>query len=205
MGRADVADRKPEAVQESVTGLSDDFYEQIRPRLYRRIGEELREARHVLDLGCGGCQLGRFLAETHGQEVIGVDVFDGGFPDLEEPDRRARTLLRCIKADGSQLAFLEDGEVDAVVTMWALHELEEARAVLVEARRVLRPGGKLLIVDFPHGSLAQRLWNENYYTPQQVSDLLAATGYADISVRLVERRQVLWAKGLRPAGKEPAQ
>jgi ubiquinone/menaquinone biosynthesis C-methylase UbiE len=205
MGKANVADREPEAVQEPVAGLPDDFYDKIRPRLYRRIGEELREARHVLDLGCGGCELSRFLAETHGQQVIGVDLFDGGFPDLDEAERRARALLRCIKADGSQLAFLDDGEVDAVVTMWALHEVEEARAVLGEARRVLRPGGKLLIVDFPHGSLAQRLWNEDYYTPQQVSDLLAATGYADISVRLVERRQVLWAKGLRPTGKEPAQ
>jgi len=67
---------------------------------------------------------------------------------------------------------------------------------------VLRVGGKLLIVDFPRGSLAQRLWHEDYYTPHQVSDLLAATGYADISVTLVERRQVLWAKGLRAAAKE---
>jgi hypothetical protein len=74
--------------------------------------------------------------------------------------------------------------------------------VLVEARRILRPEGKLLIVDFPRGSLAQRLWNEDYFTSRRVSDLLAATGYADISVRLVERRQVLWAKGSRAAGKE---
>jgi len=72
----------------------------------------------------------------------------------------------------------------------------------MSAAMAWRPGGKLLIVDFPRGSLAQRLWNEDYYTPGQVSDLLAITGYADISVRLVERRQVLWAKGFQGAGKE---
>ncbi len=33
-----------------------------------------------------------------------------------------------------------------------------------EAKRVLRLGGEVLIVDFPRCSLAQRLWNEDYYT-----------------------------------------
>jgi len=67
-----------------------------------------------------------------------------------------------------------------------------------------RVGGKLLIVDFPRGSLAQRLWNEDYYTPHHVSDLLAAIGYVEVSARLVERRQVLWAKGFEAARKELA-
>jgi ubiquinone/menaquinone biosynthesis C-methylase UbiE len=201
ISKAVVATHGSAAAQEPAASLPDDFYEKIRPRLYQRIGEELREAQRVLDLGCGGCELGRFLTETHGQEVIGVDVADGSFPDRHELKRRARPLLKCVKADARRLAFLAAGAVDAVVMVWALHELAQARAVLVEARRVLRPGGKLLIVDFPRGSLAQRLWNEDHYTPQQVSDLLAATGYAEISVRLVERRQVLWAKAFMPPGR----
>jgi len=134
--------------------------------------------------------------------VIGVDIIDEGFPDLHRSESRTRALLRCVKADGQELSFLQDGEVDAVVMMWALHELARARAVLAETRRALRAGGKLLIVDFPHRSLAKRLWDEHYYTPQQVSRLLTITGYADTSVRLVARRQVLWAKGIRPGTKE---
>jgi len=203
--KAPAASRRSAAAEHRAASLPDDFYEKIGPRLHQRIGEEVREARRVLDLGCGGCELDRFLAETNGHEVIGVDVDDGSFPDRNEMKRRTRTLLKCVKADARRLAFLAAGEADAVVMKWALHELEEARAVLVEARRVLRPGGKLLIVDFPRGSLAQRLWNEDYYTPQQVSDLLAATGFAAISVRLIERRQVLWAKGFRAAKKELAR
>ena len=202
IGKATLVTQESTAAHDPAANLSDDFYEKIRPGLYRRIGEELREARRVLDLGCGGCELGRFLTETYGQEVIGVDVADGSFPDRHELKRCTRPLLKCVKADARRLAFLAAGAVDAVVMVWALHELEKARAVLVEAKRVLRPGGTLLIVDFPRGSLAQRLWNEDYYTPHQVSQLLAATGYVGISTRLVEHRQVLWAKGLRSARKE---
>ncbi len=192
------------ASRRRAAGLPDDFYEKIRPRLYRRIGEELREAGCVLDLGCGGCELGRFLAETCGQEVIGVDIADGSFPDRHGLKGHTRTLLRCVKTDARRLGFLADGAVDAVVMLWALHEVRQPRTVLAEARRVLRVGGKLLIVDFPRGSLAQRLWNEDYYTPHHVSDLLAAIGYVEVSARLVERRQVLWAKGFEAARKELA-
>jgi ubiquinone/menaquinone biosynthesis C-methylase UbiE len=199
---ATVASGKSVAAKHPAASLPDDFYEKIRPRLHQRTGEELRKARCVLDLGCGGCELGRFLAETSSQEVIGVDVADGSFPNRHELGSRTRTLLRCVKADARRLGFLAAGAVDAVVMLWALHEFKQPRAVLLEARRVLRVGGTLLIVDFPRGSLAQRLWNEDYYTPHQVSQLLAATGYVGISARLVEHRQVLWAKGLRSARKE---
>lgn len=199
---ATVARTRSAAAKQRAAGIPDDFYEEIKPRLYQRIGEELREARCVLDLGCGGCELGRFLAETYSQEVIGVDTSDGSFPDRHQLGSSTRRLVRCVKADARRLGFLAAGAVDAVVMLWALHELKQARAVLLEARRVLRAGGKLLIVDFPCGSLAQRLWNENYYNPHQVSQLLAATEYVDVSAGLVERRQVLWAKGLRSARKE---
>jgi ubiquinone/menaquinone biosynthesis C-methylase UbiE len=200
--RAEVIGREPVAAKQRAIGVPDDLYEKMRPRLYRRIGEELRDARCVLDIGCGGCGLGRFLAQTHGQRVVGVDISDGSFPGRHELTSRTRTLLRCVKADARRLDILAAGAIDAVVMVWALHELKQPRAVLLEARRVLCAGGKLLVVDFPRGSLAQRLWNEDYYTPQQVSRLLTAIGYIDISVELIEHRQVLWAKGFRTARQE---
>ena len=43
-------------------GLGEDFYKRMKPRLHKRIGRELRLARHVLDFGCGSCDLVRYLA-----------------------------------------------------------------------------------------------------------------------------------------------
>ena len=60
-------------------GFEDDFYERIKPRLHERIGRELRLARRVLDLGCGSCDLVRYLAETCHQEVIGVEIVPDSF------------------------------------------------------------------------------------------------------------------------------
>jgi len=177
-------------------GLKDDFYERIKPRLHKRIGRELRLARHVLDLGCGSCDLVRYLAETCHQEMTGVDVVSNGFPKR----RRSHdgVPFRCLRRDAARLPFAADGSADAVVTMWALHEMKRPQAILVETRRVLRPGGELLVVDFPKDSLAQRLWDEDYYRPDDVKHLLEKTGFSDIRVRLIERGQVIWARAYQP-------
>ena len=54
-------------------------YEKIKPRLHRRIGRELRLAHRVLDLGCGSCELVRYLADAYEQQVTGVDISSGSF------------------------------------------------------------------------------------------------------------------------------
>ena len=175
--------------------LKDDFYEKIKPRLHRRIGRELRLAGRVLDLGCGACDLVQYLARTYRQEVTGVDVSGGSFPRRRHTSYGWR--FRCIRKNAKHLGLVKDASMDAVVSMWALHEMEHPQAILAEAHRVLRTGGELLIVDFPRDSLAQKPWNEDYYRPDQMERLLAKAGFMDIRVRLTERGQVIWAKAFR--------
>ena len=79
-------------------GLNDDFYERMKPRLHKRIGRDLRLARHILDFGCGSCDLVRYLADTCHQDVIGVDVAFGGFPKR----RRSHEGVRFGRAPFSQ-------------------------------------------------------------------------------------------------------
>jgi len=177
--------------------LKDDFYEKIKPRLHRRIGRELRLAGHILDLGCGACGLVQYLAQTYRQKVIGVDISSGSFP------RRRHTFdgrrFRCIRKDARQLGFIKDASLDAVVSVWALHEMEHPGAILVEARRILRPGGEVLIVDFPRDSLAQKLWDEKYYRPEEIKMLLKDAGFKDARARLIEKEQIIWAHGQQSA------
>jgi len=178
------------------TTVADDFYNTIKPRLHRRIGREVRLARRVLDLGCGSCDLVRYLADTYGQEVTGIDISSGSFPS----GRHARNGIRfrCHKKDAAGLDFIADGTVDAVVMMWALHEMERPEAVLAAAYRVLRPGGEVFVVDFPKNSLAQELWDEDYYRPNEVKAMLRAAGFQNVQARLIEGRQVMWVRGYQP-------
>ncbi len=176
--------------------LTDGFYDRIKPRLLQRIGRELRLAGSVLDLGCGACELVQYLVRTYHQQVTGVDVSGESFPKRRHTSEGRR--FRCLRKNARNLKFAEDASQDAVVLMWSLHEMEHRDAILAEAYRVLRPGGEILIVEFPRGSLAQTFWNEDYYSPDEIKAHLAEAGFHDIRVRLIEQDQIIWARGFRP-------
>jgi len=58
-------------------------------------------------------------------------------------------------------------------------------------------------VDFPKGSLAQRLWDENYLTVSGVGTLLSEAGFAGVRARTIFDGQVIWAVGFRPPNRGP--
>ena len=181
--------------------LPDDFYEKIHSRLQQIIYEELREARHVVDIGCGDCGLAKYLIEVgDDQRVTGVDSGAAKIAESEEAVEESEGRLLCIEADAAHLDCLADEVAEAVVMTRALHEMADPAAVLAEVKRVLRSGGKLLIVDFPRDSLAQRLWDEDYFAPDEVEAMLRAAGYSGVAVSLIERGQMIWATGLKLAG-----
>ncbi len=179
-----------------VAKLPDNFYEKIKPRLYQRIGRELRLAYRVLDLGCGACELARYLSETYGQKVTGVDISSNSFPNNRNITKNTKHI-RCIRKDAAQLGFIQSKMTDAVVIFWALHEMKNPQAVLKETHRALRPGGKIVIVEFPRNSLAQKLWNENYYTIKELTAFLRKAGFKDIRAKKIEHKQILWVTGFR--------
>ena len=179
----------------AVAELTDNFYEKIKPRLHKRIGRELRWAKHVLDLGCGDCELAQYLSGTYGQQVTGVDVSGESFPSYQNTAKNNKNI-RCIRKDAENLKSFY-GTMDTVVIMWALHEMEHPQRVLHQAYHALRLGGEIVIVEFPRGSLAQRLWNESYYNGKEIANLLCETGFENIQTKLIERKQILWVNGYR--------
>lgn len=174
--------------------LSDNFYDKIKPRLYRRVGKELSLAYRVLDLGCGACELAQYLSETYGQKVTGVDISADSFPDNRNITKKTRHI-RCIRKDADRLTFIRNETIDAAIIFWALHEMKHSQAILREVQRVLRPGGEVLVVEFPRNSLAQKLWNENYFTIKELTDSLCKAGFKDIRAKRIEQKQILWVTG----------
>lgn len=104
--------------------------------------------RRWLDVGCG---FGSFVlaARMRGIQAVGVDIapFEVGFArkrlQRERPQDDPNTVY--LLADGRDLPF-EAGIFD-VITLWnVLEHVPEAERLLLEAYRVLRPGGYLFIV-----------------------------------------------------------
>jgi ubiquinone/menaquinone biosynthesis C-methylase UbiE len=109
-----------------------------------------REA-HILDTCCGKGEALALLRQYGFRSLTGAD----GCRHAEWGQATGITFAAC---DVRQLPFA-DGTFDAVLNLHALHHLGDARGVaafLGECARVLKPGGRLFILDFP-SSLQIRL------------------------------------------------
>ena len=98
----------------------------------------------VGDLGAGTGRLAEMLSPFVAR-VVGVDR---SADMLAAARRRARDLpnVELRRGDLGELP-IEDGELDLAVLSLVLHYVVDPPLALAEARRVLRPGGRLLIVD----------------------------------------------------------
>jgi SAM-dependent methyltransferase len=142
----------------AVNAEMDPAVVELGERFLRLAGRDARaSALPVLDLGCGA---GRDMAwmEGQGNRVIGVDLSAGM---LAEAGTRVRGPL--LQMDMRQLAFAE-GRFRGVWCMASLLHLpkSEAPVALAEMRRVLAPGGALMIsIQEGHGEA----WEPSPYGP----------------------------------------
>ncbi len=126
---------------------------QWRPRLVERALSAAASPR-ILDLGCGTGAMA--LAIARASQAVTLIGVDGDANVLERAAVKARAAgveleLHEALADRVPLA---DADVDCVVSTLMFHHLEPSakRAALAEARRVLIPGGRLLICDIGRAS-----------------------------------------------------
>jgi arsenite methyltransferase len=123
----------------------------------------LRGDERVLDVGCGhGLMLVAAAKRLTEGRAVGVDIWQkedqaGNSPEATLRNARAegvedRVSLR--DGDARQLPF-DDASFDAVVSSWAIHNIYDAdgRAqALREMARVVKPGGRLAVVDIRHAA-----------------------------------------------------
>jgi len=90
-----------------------------------------------LDLACGACANARWLLPRG--SYYGVDISQGLMHLVQEPG------LRLICADAEDLPFNEQS-FDAVLLTYALEHAVNPVAVLKEMERVVRPGGRIILL-----------------------------------------------------------
>ena len=112
----------------------------------------LDEHTELLDIGCGDGALSIGLAGLCGQ-VTALDLSSAEFLDADAYARDRRLgNLRFVEGDATRLPFA-DGTFDAVHGHSVLESGADPARILAEARRVLRPGGRLGVASVEYGGL----------------------------------------------------
>ena len=135
------------------------------------------DVRRILEIGCGnGWNMSRFA--QHGRVAFGLDAV---------PERVALAAAHgpALLADGLRLP-VGDGCLDMVYVQHVLHHIGDVARALAEARRGLRPGGVLFLVetveDNPLIRWGRRLypkWLDAEITRQGVADRVILPGFVD--------------------------
>ncbi|MBX3028385.1 metalloregulator ArsR/SmtB family transcription factor [bacterium] len=133
----------------------------------------------VGDLGCGTGQ----IAETLAPFIRRVIAVETSRPMLAAARRRLDGLANVELRRGELEALpIDDAALDAAVICLVLHHVAEPAAVLAEAARALRPGGRLLVIDMlQHDRVEYRqqmghVWLG--FAPGQLAEWLARAGFA---------------------------
>jgi len=179
----------------------------------RLIGQaELAESHRVLEIGCGTGNLSIRAKKTHPS----IDV-TGSDPDplaLKRAQRKAVRLngIRFERGYAQRLPY-SDGEFDRVLSSMMLHHLDDdtKNAAAAEVFRVLRPGGRLHLVDMggdmtADDGLSARFVLNRSHTGGNLGDaiprLLSAAGFECTQVTTHRNRGVgrlTYYRATRPA------
>lgn len=109
---------------------------------------DLNTVKRVLDIGCGSGIVTLALARNlqPGAQAVGVDLSDGmlAFANEAAAELNVTDIVEFLKGDAESLS-LPDGDMDAVVSLYAFRHLPHPDRAAAEAFRVLRPGGRVAI------------------------------------------------------------
>ncbi|MBK8482627.1 MAG: class I SAM-dependent methyltransferase [Proteobacteria bacterium] len=101
----------------------------------KEIAPDLSPDAQVLDVGCGSGFIAHHLIGLRGARAVGVDVACG-----------TEAAIPYTRYEGRYLPF-DDATFDAVLLCYVLHHSADPPLLVREARRVLRPGGRLLVYE----------------------------------------------------------
>lgn len=170
----------------------NEFYDDAYYEMQRNAGEfsavidlfkfedEVGPRDRLLDFGCGG---GFILDRLPAREKIGVEINDAAARDAR---RKGIEVF-------SSLAQVEDEWADVVISHHALEHVDHPLDVVLDIRRKLRPGGKIVLVT-PNESASMKYSEDDInfhlftWSPSNLGNLLKRAGFENVSAGPVYHR-----------------
>src|SRR5262249_24604865 len=147
-------------------------------RLIRPKAFDVRGCKRILDAGCGNGRYTKFLLREADPDAL-ITCFDISERMLHRARKRIKSeRVTHVAADLTRLPY-PDSHFDAAVCGWVLEHLPDPRPGLSELARVLKVGGKLLLLvteDTLTGSMCSRMWHCRTHNRKELQRLCLEYG-----------------------------
>jgi ubiquinone/menaquinone biosynthesis C-methylase UbiE len=129
-------------------GTGDAMRRLVLPPLRQRLGPGDGSGLKILEVGAGAGSATRFVRLTFPRAHLVATDLSGPYLKVAQRKLKGFDRVDFLQTPGENLPF-QDGQFDAVYSVFLFHELplEARKAILREARRVLKKDGVLAIVD----------------------------------------------------------
>ena len=133
----------------------------------------------ILDIGCGSGKLAAHLQAETGCEVTGIDPVQ---KNIDKAQLKSTSVTFMVQS-AEDLTFAKN-TFDCAVSLKALHEIPNPQTAMRESHRVLKPGGKLYIIDWIGGvpQTSNHGHANRYFSPVRLKDALSEVGFGNISL-----------------------
>lgn len=159
--------------ERAVPGETANFLMQEAISRYVFVKKYLRKSDVCIDIACG-TGYGTALLSEKVTQVIGIDISDEALEFAQS--NYASPKVAFIKSFAEK-TFFKDKSFDAVIAFEMIEHLDNPKSFLIEASRILKPGGYLLIstpnrtVQSPKGS-PMSPYHTQEFNPSELSSLL---------------------------------
>ncbi|MCK4355218.1 class I SAM-dependent methyltransferase [Candidatus Parcubacteria bacterium] len=128
------------------------------------------------DFGCGsGGWILPLAKKVEDGEVFAVDILEEPLSALKaKADSQSLSNIRTILCDVEKNVKIQDESCDLVLMTNLLFEIQDKKAVIEEGKRVLKSGGKILIVDWKKQNSVVPA--ENTVSAEEIKKIAEQTG-----------------------------
>jgi len=104
---------------------------------------EITKDEKILDLCCGTGDLSELIHKNYAAQVFGVDFVEGMLKVAKKRNRE----INFIGGDALTLPFL-NSTFDKAIISFGIRNVDSTEQCLVEIKRVLKPNGKIVVLEF---------------------------------------------------------
>jgi arsenite methyltransferase len=132
----------------------------------------------LADLGAGGGHFTMLLARATGPggRVYAIDI-NPEFLDFirERASGEGISNVECVRGTFTD-SGLPAGSADLVFARCVFHDIQDRAAYFTRLRTVLKPGGRVAIIDYLPGGILERIYG-HFISEKEILDTMGAAGY----------------------------